>query len=193
MIAMNGLFYELLKAPTRIGRLTLDEIEGFRLYLSVAEEDRLNLLHPPDETPELFEKFLPYAMALDVENQWGERFAGCSPRSGTSLAGMRAGIGIACIRAHLPQVWDRACSQPCPRPPPRRAAPRAWAEGVPPAAEGVAAAVVMGGDPGDQGCSAQKSRRAWMSGGFSSAARHQQGPARLNRPCAFEACSAGVL
>jgi len=75
MIAMNALFYELLKAPTRIGRQTLDEIEGFKLYLSVAEEDRLNFIHPPDETPELFEKFLPYAMALGVENQWGERFA----------------------------------------------------------------------------------------------------------------------
>jgi len=75
MILMNALFYELLKAPTRIGRQVLDEIEGFRLYLSVAEEDRLNFIHPPDETPELFEKFLPYAMALDVENEWGERFA----------------------------------------------------------------------------------------------------------------------
>jgi uncharacterized membrane protein YgcG len=75
MILMNALFYELLKAPTRIGRQTLDEIEGFKLYLSVAEEDRLNFIHPPDETPELFEKFLPYAIALGVENQWGERFA----------------------------------------------------------------------------------------------------------------------
>lgn len=75
MILMNALFYELLKAPTLIGRKTLDEIEGFKLYLSVAEEDRLNFIHPPDETPELFEKFLPYAIALGVENQWGERFA----------------------------------------------------------------------------------------------------------------------
>jgi uncharacterized membrane protein len=41
----------------------------------VAEEDRLNFIHPPDETPALFEKFLPYAIALGVENQWGERFA----------------------------------------------------------------------------------------------------------------------
>ncbi len=75
MILMNALFYELLKAPTLIGRKTLDEIEGFKLYLSVAEEDRLNFIHPPDETPELFEKFLPYAIALGVENEWGERFA----------------------------------------------------------------------------------------------------------------------
>jgi len=82
MILMNALFYELLKAPTRIGRQVLDEIEGFRVYLSVAEEDRLNFIHPPEETPELFEKFLPYAMALGVENEWGERFAGILNRAG---------------------------------------------------------------------------------------------------------------
>lgn len=82
MILTNAVFYELLKAPTQAGRRVLDEIEGFRLYLSVAEEDRLNFIHPPDETPELFEKFLPYAMALDVENEWGERFAGILSRAG---------------------------------------------------------------------------------------------------------------
>jgi len=75
MICMNALFYQLLKAPTRIGRATLDEIEGFRLYLSVAEKDRLNILHPPKQTPQLFEQFLPYAIALGVENEWGEQFA----------------------------------------------------------------------------------------------------------------------
>jgi uncharacterized membrane protein len=82
MIFMNALFYELLKAPTQVGRRILDEIEGFRLYLSVAEEERLNFIHPPDETPDLFERFLPYAMALDVENQWGERFSGILNRAG---------------------------------------------------------------------------------------------------------------
>ena len=37
---MNGVFYHLLKAPTAAGRKILDELEGFRLYLSVAEKDR---------------------------------------------------------------------------------------------------------------------------------------------------------
>ncbi len=82
MIGLNALFYELLKAPTRVGRQVLDEIEGFRLYLSVAEEDRLNFIHPPHETPELFEKFLPHALALGVENEWGERFSGILNRAG---------------------------------------------------------------------------------------------------------------
>ncbi len=48
---------------------------GFRQYLGVAEEDRLNALNPPEKTPELFERFLPYAIALDVENAWATRFA----------------------------------------------------------------------------------------------------------------------
>src|SRR5690606_595320 len=34
------LFWQLLKAPTRLGRALLDGIEGYRLYLSVAERDR---------------------------------------------------------------------------------------------------------------------------------------------------------
>jgi len=71
---LNVLFFFLLKQPTLAGRSIMDEIEGFRMYLSVAEEERLNLLNPPDKTPELFEKYLPYALALDVENEWGEKF-----------------------------------------------------------------------------------------------------------------------
>ncbi len=74
VIATNMLFYQWLKAPTLAGRRLLDHIEGFKLYLSVAEKDELNFKHPPEKTPELFEKYLPYAIALDVEQQWGERF-----------------------------------------------------------------------------------------------------------------------
>lgn len=74
VIAINMLFYQWLKAPTLAGRRLLDHIEGFKLYLSVAEKDELNFKHPPEKTPELFEKYLPYAIALDVEQQWGERF-----------------------------------------------------------------------------------------------------------------------
>ncbi len=73
---LNGLFYHLLKAPTLLGRQLLDQLEGFKLFLTVAEKDRMNLLNPPERTPELFEKFLPYALALEVEHEWAENFAG---------------------------------------------------------------------------------------------------------------------
>ena len=65
----------MLKAPTVTGRKVMDELEGFRMYLATAEKERLNMLNPPDRTPELFEKYLPYALALDVENEWSEQFA----------------------------------------------------------------------------------------------------------------------
>jgi len=74
-IGINVLFYQLLKAPTLAGRKLLDELEGFRLYLQVAEKDEMNLRNPPEKTPALFETFLPYALALDVEQEWAERFA----------------------------------------------------------------------------------------------------------------------
>jgi uncharacterized membrane protein YgcG len=67
-------FYFLMKAPTPAGRKVLDVIAGFREYLTVAEEDRLNLENPPQRTPELFERFIPYALALGVEQKWSEKF-----------------------------------------------------------------------------------------------------------------------
>ncbi|WP_029133509.1 DUF2207 domain-containing protein [Sedimenticola selenatireducens] len=74
-IAINVLFYEWLKAPTRAGQQLLQKVEGFKQYLGVAERDELNFKHPPDKTPALFEAYLPYALALGVEQQWAERFS----------------------------------------------------------------------------------------------------------------------
>lgn len=75
-IIVNLLFHHLLKAPTRAGRRLLDELEGFRQFLEVAEREEMNFRNPPEKTPELFERFLPYALALGVEQHWMERFAG---------------------------------------------------------------------------------------------------------------------
>jgi len=84
MVFANPLFYYLLKAPTPAGRRLMDQIEGFKLYLSVAEKERLDLLNPPEKTPELFEKYLPYALALDVEVQWTEQFAEVLAQAGVA-------------------------------------------------------------------------------------------------------------
>jgi uncharacterized membrane protein len=64
-----------MSAPTREGRAVMDRIDGFEQYLSITEEERLDALHPPEKTPELFERFLPYAIALGVENRWADKFA----------------------------------------------------------------------------------------------------------------------
>ena len=63
MILSTVIFYHLLKAPTMGGRKVMDELEGFRQYLAMAEKVRWEVLHPPEKTPELFERFLPYALA----------------------------------------------------------------------------------------------------------------------------------
>ena len=74
LVALNLLFAYLMKAPTLFGRKEMDKIEGFKMYLKTAEEARLDSINVPDKTPELFEKYLPFAIALDCENQWANKF-----------------------------------------------------------------------------------------------------------------------
>ena len=69
------VFAVLLKRPTLRGRGLLDEMLGFQEYLEIAEKDELNLRNPPEKTPQLFEAYLPYALALGVEQEWSDKFA----------------------------------------------------------------------------------------------------------------------
>jgi len=81
VVGTNLLFHWLLKARTRAGRALLDKIEGFRMFLRAVDGDRLNRLMPPDKTPELFEKYLPYAVALDSEQAWAQQFSAVLERA----------------------------------------------------------------------------------------------------------------
>ncbi|HYX45963.1 MAG TPA: DUF2207 domain-containing protein, partial [Sphingomicrobium sp.] len=65
-----------IAAPTPEGRKVLDHVAGFKQYLSITEAERLDRMTPPKDTPELFEKYLPFAIALAVENHWAKRFEG---------------------------------------------------------------------------------------------------------------------
>ncbi len=69
-------FAIIMRRPTLRGRKLLDEMLGFKDFLEIAEKDELNLRNPPAKTPELFEMMLPFALALGVDQQWSERFAG---------------------------------------------------------------------------------------------------------------------
>ncbi len=64
-----------ISAPTAEGRGVLDHIAGFKQYLSITEGERLDRMTSPKDTPEIFEKYLPFAIALGVENRWADRFA----------------------------------------------------------------------------------------------------------------------
>jgi uncharacterized membrane protein YgcG len=75
MLVELVLFKFLLPAYSVAGRKVQDHIEGLRYYLGVAEQDELRRLKAPQQTPEEFAKFLPYALALGVEKTWADRFA----------------------------------------------------------------------------------------------------------------------
>ncbi|WP_193176230.1 DUF2207 domain-containing protein [Oricola nitratireducens] len=74
-IAMiNVLSFFLMGAPTPLGRKRTDEIEGLKRYLTVAEEDRMNMAGAPEMSPQHYETLLPYAVALGVEKPWSKSF-----------------------------------------------------------------------------------------------------------------------
>ena len=80
LIAMNILFIFLMPAPTKKGQKIKSEIDGFKLYLEMAEKQQLNARkdvlsgQEPPMTKERYEAFLPYAIALDVEKPWSKYF-----------------------------------------------------------------------------------------------------------------------
>lgn len=74
-----------MDARTEKGVAAKEHIEGLKLYLNVAEKERINKLQSPNakyaektnepqKTVQLFEKLLPYAIVLGVENQWAKQF-----------------------------------------------------------------------------------------------------------------------
>lgn len=70
------LFYYLLPAPSVAGRRLLDQLEGYCEYLQLAESDALALAgNAPAMSIALYEKHLPYAMALGVADKWSARFS----------------------------------------------------------------------------------------------------------------------
>lgn len=66
-------FAWVMPARTIKGARALDGVLGFEEFLRRVESDRLARVV---KTPEMFERFLPYAMAFGVEKQWAEAFEG---------------------------------------------------------------------------------------------------------------------
>ncbi|MGL6266501.1 MAG: DUF2207 domain-containing protein [Chitinophagaceae bacterium] len=74
ILLLNIIFIRIMSAYTHEGRAVTDHILGFKMYLEQAEQRVYNMLTPPEKTLDLFEKYLPYAIALGVENAWAEKF-----------------------------------------------------------------------------------------------------------------------
>lgn len=78
-------FVALLPARTADGVAAKERLEGLKLYMNTAEKDRIEKLESPGAayasgagqptlTVELFEKLLPFAVVLGVEEGWAKQF-----------------------------------------------------------------------------------------------------------------------
>jgi len=75
-----------LTSKTLRGLRTFEQILGFQHFLDAVERDRLERL-----PAELFEKWLPYAMALGVEHHWARNFEGVATAPPEWLEGLEEG------------------------------------------------------------------------------------------------------
>ena len=64
-----------LKRKSTLGRQAADEIAGFRQFLMKTEQDRLDRISAPDATDQEFTRHLPYAIALEVKEAWGDHLS----------------------------------------------------------------------------------------------------------------------
>lgn len=71
---ITWLYIKNLKVYTRKGTHKRSQIKGLKLFLKVAEEKRFKFYNSMEEKLQVFEQFLPYAIALDLKSQWLDQF-----------------------------------------------------------------------------------------------------------------------
>ena len=86
-------FGRLMPARTEAGTRRLEEVLGFEEFLERVDRERYENV---ERTPEMFERFLPYAMAFGVEAKWARAFKDIYVEpptwySGTNPGGFNAG------------------------------------------------------------------------------------------------------
>jgi uncharacterized membrane protein len=80
-----------MPAHTEQGARALEGVLGFEDFLVHVESDRFNRTI---KTPEMFEKFLPFAMALGVEKNWSRAFQGIMTQPPQWYRGSSYGAGF---------------------------------------------------------------------------------------------------
>lgn len=90
VIAMASLFGfgAFMQRRTHAGVEAYEKAKGLELYMKTAESDRMAMMQSvdrpytePAKTYDLFEKLLPYAVALGVEKSWAKQFDGLFDKS----------------------------------------------------------------------------------------------------------------
>jgi uncharacterized membrane protein len=87
LLLVNFVFIYLMRSFTPEGRRLMDEIEGLEQFMTSVDSDRLRREGAPEKTPSLFEKVLPFALALGVEQAWARQFEGVLAQAAMAQAG----------------------------------------------------------------------------------------------------------
>lgn len=74
-VVLAGMPWTMMSATPQ-GRELFWYIEGLKLYISVAEKNRIAFHDAPEKNPKHFQDLLPYAIALGVEKKWAQKFDG---------------------------------------------------------------------------------------------------------------------
>ena len=77
MLLSLVFFASWMKAPTKLGREVMDEVEGLKLFMTVTaaqQASEMEAVGLPELTPKLYEDLLPYAIALGIERTWSAIF-----------------------------------------------------------------------------------------------------------------------
>jgi uncharacterized membrane protein YgcG len=79
-VALCGLivlaFSPIMPRKTKQGVRALEELLGLSEYIQRAEVDRIEYHDAPEKSPKLFERLLPYAIALNLTSLWTKQFEG---------------------------------------------------------------------------------------------------------------------
>ncbi len=75
IILLVGMPWTMMSATPQ-GRELFWYIEGLKLYISVAEKNRIEFHDAPEKNSKHFQDLLPYAIALGVEKKWAQKFDG---------------------------------------------------------------------------------------------------------------------
>jgi hypothetical protein len=74
-VMLNNIFFVIMRAPTPRGVAALRQLAGFREFLVRVEQDKLDRVNTPAQRAEIMNRFLPYAIALNVREGWGDKMA----------------------------------------------------------------------------------------------------------------------
>lgn len=76
-----GFFKAALRTPSELGNSILENIDGYKLYLSSQDDTLLNTMRNAEtKIKALYGKHLPFAVALELEKLWTRRFVAFSEK-----------------------------------------------------------------------------------------------------------------